>query len=138
MTPDELKTCARTFFEEIWNRRDESAINRFVPEDVVGNDPDFGTGREAFRKQWRQWMAAFPDLHFEIVDMIAEGDKVLTRWIQTGTHTGAPFLGVEPAGARIRVEGMSFDRIENGLVVEGCDGWDALGLRRQLGIYNGQ
>ena len=137
MTPDELKHCARSFFEEIWNARDESAINRFIPEDAKGNDADFGSGREGFRKQWQQWTDAFPDLHFEIVDMIAEGDKVLTRWIQTGTHSGAPFMGVEASGTTIRVEGMSLDRIDDGWVAEGFDGWDALALRRQLGLYNG-
>jgi steroid delta-isomerase-like uncharacterized protein len=137
VTPDELKDCARRFFAEIWNGRDESAIDRFIVADAAGNDPDFGAGREAFREQWKQWMAAFPDLHFEIAELIAEGDKVLTRWVLTGTHSTAEFLGVPPTGKQIRVEGMSLDRIENGWVMEGCDGWDALGLRRQLGLYDG-
>lgn len=137
MTPDELKQCARSFFAEIWNARDESAIDKFIPENAQGNDADFGSGRKGFRTQWRQWMDAFPDLHFEIVDMIAEGDKILTRWIQTGTHTGAPFMGVEATGVKIRVEGMSLDRIDDGWVAEGFDGWDALALRRQLGLYDG-
>lgn len=138
LTPDELKACAREFFEEIWNNRNEAAIERFIPEGAVGNDADFGTGREGFRTQWRQWMDAFPDLHFEIVDMIAEGDKVLTRWVQSGTHSGAPFLGVEPTGKKFEVQGMSFDRIDGQWVAEGFDGWDALGLRRQLGLYSGE
>jgi steroid delta-isomerase-like uncharacterized protein len=137
MTPDELKETARRFFAEIWNGRDESAIDRFIVADAAGNDPDFGAGREAFRTQWKQWMAAFPDLHFEIVELIAEGNKVLTRWVLTGTHSTAEFLGVPPTGTQIRVEGMSLDRIENGWVMEGADGWDALGLRRQLGLYDG-
>lgn len=132
MSAEENKRLATAFFEEIWNQGDESAIDRFLPEDAQGNDPDFGSGREGFRKQWRQWRAAFPDLHFEIVDLIAEGDKVLTRWVLTGTHQGE-FLGIPATGRAIRVEGMSLDRIENGLVVEGFDGWDNYGLRKQLG-----
>ena len=135
-TPHDLKDIARRFFDEIWNRRDESAIDRFIPEHAAGNDPDFGSGREGFRKQWREWQTAFPDLHFEIVDMVAEGDKVLTRWILTGTHQGE-FLGLPATGTAIRVSGMSLDRVEDGLVAEGFDGWDALGLRRQLGLYAG-
>ena len=127
------KGLARRFFEEIWNDRDESAIERFIPVDAKGNDPDFGSGREGFRDQWRKWQTAFPDLHFEIVDLIAEGDKVLTRWVLTGTHQGE-FLGVAPSGKAIRVQGMSLDRIEDGWVAEGFDGWDALGMRQQLGI----
>lgn len=128
------KQLARDFFAQIWNARDESAIYRFIKEDAGGNDSDFGAGREAFRNQWKLWMDAFPDLNFEIIDLVAEGDKVLTRWILTGTHSVASFLGKEPTGTKIRVEGMSLDRMENGIVAEGCDGWDALGLRRQLGI----
>ena len=46
-------------------------------------------------------------------------------------------MGVEPTGTKIRVEGMSLDRIDDGWVAEGFDGWDALGLRRQLGLYDG-
>jgi predicted ester cyclase len=136
-TPEELKETARTFFHEIWNSRNEAAIDRFIPENAGGNDPDFGMGRESFRNQWKNWMAAFPDLHFELIDLIAEGDKVLARWELTGTHSDAPFMGVEPTGTEIRVQGMSFDRIVNGQCVEGFDGWDGIGLRRQLGLYSG-
>lgn len=131
---EQNKELARVFFQEIWNNRDESAIDRMIAVNAAGNDPDFGNGREAFRRQWREWMAAFPDLHFEIIDLLAEGEKVVTRWILTGTHTGADFLGAPASGKAFRVEGMSLDRIANGMVQEGCDGWDALGMRRQLGL----
>ena len=135
MSIESNKKAAREFFEQIWNQKDESAIDRFIPENASGNDPDFGQGREGFRKQWRQWVTAFPDLHFEIVDMISEGDKVLTRWTLTGTLQGE-YLGALPDGRQIRVEGMSLDRIEDGWVAEGFDGWDNYGFRRQLGIID--
>lgn len=131
---DANKQTVRRFFQEIWNDRDESAIERMIAADAAGNDADFGAGREAFRAQWRAWQAAFPDLHFDVVDLLAEGDKVVSRWVFTGTHTGAEFLGHPASGRAFRVEGMSLDRIVDGVVVEGCDGWDALGLRRQLGL----
>ncbi len=62
---------------------------------------------------------------------------MLTRWVLTGTHQGE-YLGVPATGRSIRVTGMSLDRTEDGLVAEGFDGWDALELRRQLGLYQGQ
>ena len=133
MSADENKRIAREFFERIWNQGDESAIDQFIPLNAAGNDPDFGQGREGFRKQWKQWRTAFPDLNFEIVDLVAEGDKVLTRWVLTGTHQGE-FLGYAPTGNKIRVQGMSLDRIEDGLVAEGFDGWDNFGFRQQLGM----
>ncbi|MGE3797711.1 MAG: ester cyclase [Thermomicrobiales bacterium] len=133
MSIESNKQAARDFFEQIWNQKDESAIDRFIPENAIGNDPDFGAGREGFRTQWRQWITGFPDLHFEIVDLISEGDKVLTRWVLTGTLQGE-YLGVQPDGRTIRVEGMSLDRIDDGWVAEGFEGWDNYGFRKQLGL----
>jgi steroid delta-isomerase-like uncharacterized protein len=130
------KELARRFFDEVWNQGDEAAIDRYIPLEAKGNDLDFGSGREGFKAQWRKWRSAFPDLHFEVVDLVAEGEKVLTRWVLTGTHRGE-FLGIPATGRTIRVAGMSLDRIEDGQIAEGFDGWDALGLRQQLGVYEG-
>lgn len=126
------KESVRRFFQEVWNDGEEAAIDRYLAPDTVGNDPDFGTGKEAFRAQWRQWQAAFENLHFEVIDLVAEGDKVVSRWVLTGLHRGE-FQGIPATGTSIRVEGMSLDTLRNGQIVEGCDGWDALGLHRQLG-----
>ena len=133
MSIEANKELARRFFQEVWNDGDEAAIDRYIAADARGNDPDFGAGREAFRQQWREWRAGFPDVHFEVIDVIAEGNKALTRWVLTGTHTGA-FNGIPATGRSIRVEGMSLDIIEDGMIVEGFDGWDNYGFRRQLGL----
>jgi steroid delta-isomerase-like uncharacterized protein len=134
MTTNENRELARRFFEEVWNERDESAIDRYIAADAAGNDPTFGAGREAFRKQWRQWQAAFPDLHFAVEEIVAEGDVVVTRWTLTGTHSGADFEGTPASGAAIKVGGMSLDHIRDGMISAGFDGWDELGFRRQLGV----
>jgi len=133
MSTEANKTLIREFFEQVWNQADEAAIERFIAEDAGGNDPDFGLGREGFRRQWRKWQDAFADLHFEIEEMIAEGDTVVARWTLTGTHRG-PFLGIAPTGRTIRVGGMSLDHLQDGILVAGFDGWDNLGLRQQLGV----
>ncbi|HBY44640.1 MAG TPA: ester cyclase [Thermomicrobiales bacterium] len=132
MSADANRELARRFFEEVWNARDEAAIDRYIAENAAGNDADFGAGREAFRQQWREWQRAFPDLHFAVEDIVAEGDRVVTRWTLTGTQQGE-FLGIPASGRSIRVAGMSLDIIRDGQIAEGFDGWDALGLRRQLG-----
>lgn len=131
----ELKKIASDFFEQIWNQGDESAIDRFIAEDAGGNDPQFGIGRESFRAQWRNWRKAFPDVNFEIKELIAdsETDTVVTRWVLTGTHS-AEFWGAEASGKRIEVDGVSIDRVKNGMVVSGFDAWDSIILRRQIGL----
>jgi steroid delta-isomerase-like uncharacterized protein len=127
------KEAVRRFFQEIWCDHDEAAIDRYIAEDAAGNDPDFGIGRESFRKQWKKWLIGFPDLCLSVEELVAEGDTVVSRWTLTGTHTG-PFLGVDPTGKTVKVSGMSLDHLKDGVVVAGCDGWDALGFRQQLGI----
>ena len=127
------KEAVRRFFQEIWNDGDESAIDRYIAEDAAGNDPKFGIGRESFRRQWRKWRTGFPDVHFEIEELVAEGDTVVSRWTLTGTHLGE-FLGMAPTGRTVRVSGMSLDHMQDGVVVSGFDGWDALGFRQQLGL----
>ena len=126
------KALIRDFFEQVWNQGNEEAIDRFIAENANGNDPDFGMGREGFKNQWRKWRAAFPDLRFEIEEIIAEGDTVVARWMLTGTQSGS-FLGIAPTGRKIRVAGMSMDHLHDGVLVSGFDGWDNLGLRQQLG-----
>jgi steroid delta-isomerase-like uncharacterized protein len=135
MSVEVNKQLARRFFQEVWNEDNRDAIDRYIAPDALGNDADFGAGREAFRRQRSEWRTGFPDLHFEVVDIIAEGDKVLTRWVLTGTHTGS-FNGIPATGRAIRVEGMSLDVIHDSMIVQGFDGWDNLGFRQQLGLIS--
>ncbi len=132
MSIEDNKAAIREFFDQVWNAGDEAAIERFIAADAAGNDQDFGIGRDGFKQQWRNWRQAFPDLHFEVEELVAEGDTVVSRWTLTGTHSGE-FLGIEPTGRKIRVAGMSLDHLKDGVLISGFDGWDNLGLRQQLG-----
>jgi steroid delta-isomerase-like uncharacterized protein len=127
------RALARRFFQEVWNDGDEAAIDRYIAADAAGNDATFGAGREAFRVQWRKWQAAFTDLHFEVEEVVAEPDTVVTRWTLSGIQTGE-FLGIPPTGRAVSVQGMSLDHIAGGQISSGFDAWDELGLRRQLGV----
>ena len=128
-----IRQIAKDFFEQIWNQGDESAIDRFISENTVGNDPQFGTGRESFRAKWREWQSAFPDIHFRVDDVIVEGNQVVTKWHLTGTQTGE-LEGMPPSNKKVSVDGVSIDQIENGMVVSGFDAWDSLNFRKQLGL----
>lgn len=78
------------------------------------------------------FLVAFPDVQIVIDDQVAEGDRVASRWLNLGTHTGE-FMGIAPTGKHVSFSGMSIDRIEGGKVVESWMNWDELGLLRQLG-----
>ena len=130
---EKIRQIAIDFFNEIWNQGDESAIDKFISVNTVGNDPQFGTGRENFRKKWREWQSAFPDINFRIDDVIVEGNKVVTRWHLTGTQSGA-LEGMPPSNKKVAVDGVSIDVIENGQLISGFDAWDSLNFRKQLGL----
>jgi predicted ester cyclase len=75
---------------------------------------------------------AFPDLHFTLEDMIAEGDKVAYRFTARGTHMG-DFLGIAATGKQIVVAGTVITRIDAGKFQEDWETIDMLGLMQQLG-----
>ncbi len=81
-------------------------------------------------------LEAFPDLHIDLEDVVAEDDKVATRWTLTGTHKGVD-EGLSPTGKGVKVTGMSFDRLVDGQIMEGWDNWYGLGLLEQLGAEVG-
>lgn len=128
----DLHKIAKDFFNEIWNEKNESAIDKFIAENAQGNDPKFGVGRESFRAQWKNWLIGFPDLNFEVKEIIAENNSVVSRWTLTGTNSG-PFRGKPATNKRVEVDGVSIDRIEKGQVASGFDAWDELGFLNQLG-----
>ena len=70
--------------------------------------------------------------HLDIVDMVAEGDKVMTRFTSRGGHTGE-WEGVPPTGKQWTNTGFAYHRLEHGKVVEYETTVDALGHLKQLG-----
>jgi predicted ester cyclase len=73
-----------------------------------------------------------PDLNYTEEDVIAEGDRVVTRYIARFTHTG-PFMGIPPTGKQIVVRGVQINKIVDGKNTETWDFMDYMGLMTQLG-----
>lgn len=131
----ENKALARRIIEEIWNQQKISLAVQLITQNYEGHDPATpGTisGIEGFKKFFNTYASAFPDQHFTIEDLVAEGDRVVTRWSVEATHTGT-LSGIPPTGKRVRVTGTTISRIEHGKLAEDHIHWDALGLMRQLG-----
>jgi predicted ester cyclase len=78
---------------------------------------------------------SFPDWTEEIVDMIAEGDRVVTRYKSTGTHQGS-FNGVDSTGIKVTIYETSIYRIANGKIIEQWGFPDEVSLRDQLQTKN--
>ncbi len=75
--------------------------------------------------------SAFPDWHWEIRNLVVEGDYIAGHFMVTGTHQGA-FQGIEATDRRVSISEFTFYRIENGKFVEVWDLADVDALMRQI------
>jgi len=133
--PEENKALVRRSFEEALNQRNLDLVDEIYATGYVYHLPGSPEihGSEGFKQLQAMQFAAFPDLHFTVEDMFAEGDKVVTRYTVLGTHEGE-HMGIPPTGKQITVTAMTIHRIASGKIVEDWGSYDALGLMQQLGV----
>lgn len=138
MSVEENKALVRRCIEEVFNKGNVTAIDEFFAHNFV---PALHSGVTRDREGYKQFVAAFfgafPDLHVTVDDMIAEGDKVVFRATNSGTHKGE-FIGIAPTGKQVTWTEISICRIKGGKVVEIWSEVDKLGHMKQLGVVPSQ
>jgi steroid delta-isomerase-like uncharacterized protein len=135
---DENKALALRSWE-IVNRRDLDAIQEFYAPDLVWHEPDQDIhGSEEAKRFLATYFRAFPDLTHAVEDVIAEADKVVTRYTLSGTHRGETEEFGPPTGKHIELEGITIHRIEDGKIVEEWERYDNLSVLQQLGLVGGR
>ncbi len=113
------------------------AYDRHIGPDYVNHTLLRGDMNREQRIQYvLMMMPAMPDLNYTEEDMVAEGDKVVTRYTARFTHKGT-FLGIPASGKQIVVKGVEINRIESGKIVETWDFMDYMGLMTQVGAIPG-
>lgn len=139
MSNDKLqdnKALIRRWFDEVWNQGKHEVMYELLSPEVVtrgleGADAE-SCGHEPFAQFYWKFRKAFPDLHVEIDEMLAEGDLIAARLTARGTHLGDT-LGVKPTERPIHVNCMVFARIEGGKIAEAWNQIDMLHLLQQIG-----
>lgn len=132
------KAHMRRAVDVVWNGGDFSRIDEFVTSDFVIHTSAQGGdihGTDGICQFFGSLRAAFPDLHFTIEDQVAEGDRVVTRWVAQGTHLGE-FQGIPATGKQLVLSGIDIDRLADGKAVECWSRVDELGLLKQLGVLD--
>jgi steroid delta-isomerase-like uncharacterized protein len=132
------KAIVRRVQEEVFSQGGNlDAVEEVYAPEYVGHAPPYGDirGIEGAKRLATTNRQAFPDLQTTIEDMVAEGDKVVTRWTMRGTHQGETG-GLCPAtGKQIEVTGIGMYKLtDEGKIVEFWDHFDALGMMQQLGL----
>ena len=135
MPEQENLQIVRQLFEA-WNAHDPDRLAALLDEGFVGESdtlPDSTRGREAEKQVLQMYTRAFPDLHFDIEQMIASQDYVVTRWRAIGTHRGE-LMGIPPTNRRAETHGCAVNELKKGKVIHGWIYWDTGTLLRQLGV----
>lgn len=121
MSTDENKAIARRIIEAA-NAQEYDVFDQLMTPELAAQSKD--TVRWVY--------ATFAGHQIDILDMVAEGDKVMTRIATRGGHSG-DFEGVPPTGKQWTSKGFIYNRFENGKLVESEVIMDALGHLKQLG-----
>jgi len=135
MTTNEIMVSE--LYGRVWSDGDYSAVERLIaPSYTIHSDPgDAWEGQSlehaAYIERARFSRTAFPDLRFEMHDLVAAGDRVAVRWSAAGTHLGAlPGLGT--SGKRLRFAGQSIYELRDGRIAGHWQVVDRLSFVQQL------
>ena len=122
-------------FYEAFDQQDVEQGLKLMSTDIVarGLDRNPIQGYDAVMQYGAMMFAAFPDGRHILEEVIAEGDKVVTRGIFKGTHKGK-LMGISPTGKQVTFPVIHIDLVENGKIVEHWGQGDIQGLMQQLGI----
>jgi predicted ester cyclase len=119
------RAVARTALDQVCSRGDMALAAACYSEsfaDHVGSLEYHGL--DGVRRSTSFYRALFDDLAFEVVDQVAEGDRVASRWVLSGSNRGR----------RVRLGGITISRLSDGLIVEDWSSFDTLELLRGLGV----
>lgn len=133
--PADNKSIVRRMYEEVWNKRNlEAAKELIAPSHAVQlfDAADSGVGPEAYVQNVVQFVRAFPDLKFTILDMVAEKEKVVAYWNISGAHKGE-FRGVAPTGKKVSVDGITIIQLADGKIMDSYVSMDMWSMMQQLG-----
>jgi predicted ester cyclase len=138
MTYTEPKTLVRRLFEEVFNAQNTAAAAEIIAARFIAHHP-LGPirGPEGVLQTIGMFRSGFPDLRYEIEDMVADGDLVAARWTARGTQHGA-FMTIPPQEPPVVVvvTGIDFIRVHGQQLAEAWVSTDLLGLFQQLGAVS--
>jgi len=108
----------------------------FAPDAVVATPlPLEAQGAQTIKDVFAMLHRAFPDLHVKVEDVIAEGDKVVSRHTVTGTHRGGQYLGVAPTGKAVAYDEVFILQFDCGRITRSWGVVDVLAQMKQLGVF---
>lgn len=134
------ETVVRRFYEELWNQRRLDLADEIIAADCITHQLKSGAPRSAaprgpaaIREHMQEWLAAFPDIRFQVEQMLSVGDRVVSECTIEGTHRGE-WHGLPPTGKRVSIRMITIQRVHEGKIAEDWVVLESLGFFQQLGL----
>lgn len=129
----ELNTEVVKKYHEIWSTGNVDELDEIISPEFqshfIGGFEYIGI--EGAKNSVLDTKKAFPDWTENIVEIITQGDKVVTRYRSTGTHLDN-WDGIEATGNKVVIEEMSVYHLKNGKIIEQWGFWDEIELKKQM------
>ena len=120
-------------YHEVWSNGNIGEFDKVVATNFTSHfigDFEY-KGIDGAKNSVLETRKAFPDWKEDVVDIIAQDDKVVTRYHSTGTHLGN-WDGIDSTGNKVDIYEASIYRLENGKIVEQWGFWDEINLKKQM------
>lgn len=121
---------------EAWNNKNLSALDEMVDSQYKFYLPSINPtpmSSEQFKGWYKSIYHGFPDVHYDIKEILADGNKVIVWWIFTGTHEN-DYQGLAATGNKLEAGAIEIFKIQNGKIIEERGEVDAMGMSQQLGL----
>lgn len=133
---EEYETFLHRWFEEVWHKGNEEAIDEMLAEDGIGyglptENGEPIRGPEDFKPFFRNFRAAFPNIKVEIVETVREVDKIAAVCRVTGALEGAS-LGISPTNQPVDFTGILVVKLKDGKIIEAWNEFNFMTMYRQL------
>lgn len=134
-SPEELrnKKIIRRLYEDVLNHRKYELLDSIISPDYAGIGNIEEKGVKSFLHTVQAVINAFPDIKWNILDMMADGDKVILRWTWTAINT-QPFRGIPASNKTVTDNAIVVYQLRDGLVVNAWIQSDRLGVLTQMGL----
>jgi steroid delta-isomerase-like uncharacterized protein len=132
MSIEAHKAVVWRYWEEVRNQRKDGLVEELLAPAYRVNRAGLPTGVAGFRAMDAATREEFPDAHWSIEDMLAEGDQVMTSWTLRGTHLGV-WRGVPPTGRPVVLRGSIVHRLVDGRIAGRYGVVETLDVLQQLG-----
>jgi steroid delta-isomerase-like uncharacterized protein len=124
-------------YVEAYNRGAWDELDELVAPDYVHHSNALELTLEQFKRGAGWLRDGMPDFSATVMDLVAEGDRVVARWIARGTHLHS-MAGEAPTSRAVTLHGITLYRIRDGLIAEDWEAMDERDLMRQIGAVGGE